>query len=239
MTVTVLNHLWQSSLFALAVWILAFLFRNNGASVRHGLWLAASAKFLLPFSLLAAIGRMSFAHSVAPGSMQALVRIAPAAMPFNTVPALAVSAPQQLPWAAIAAAIWGVGFLAIVLFWLARAMRLERIVRAAAPLDIDAPIPVRATAELLEPGLAGIFRPVILVPESLMQKLSRTEVDTILAHELCHLRRRDNLAALVHMLVEAVFWFHPLVWFIGARLVEEREQACDEGVLDYGKQPLD
>jgi uncharacterized protein (TIGR03435 family) len=49
-------------------------------------------------------------------------------------------------------------------------------------------------------------------------------------------RRNDNLAAAVHMLVEATFWFHPLVWWLGARLVEERERACDEEVL-LGSQP--
>ena len=56
----------------------------------------------------------------------------------------------------------------------------------------------------------------------------------MLEHELAHWRRRDNLTAAVHMLVEAVFWFHPLVWWIGARLVEERERACDEAVVRAG-----
>ncbi|HUL83429.1 MAG TPA: M56 family metallopeptidase, partial [Gammaproteobacteria bacterium] len=44
-------------------------------------------------------------------------------------------------------------------------------------------------------------------------------------------RRCDNLTAAVHMFVEALFWFHPLVWWLGARLVDERERACDEAVL--------
>ena len=59
----------------------------------------------------------------------------------------------------------------------------------------------------------------------------------MLAHELCHVRRRDNLTAAIHMIVEAIFWFHPLVWWIGARLVEERERACDEEVLSLGNEP--
>ena len=59
----------------------------------------------------------------------------------------------------------------------------------------------------------------------------------MLAHELCHVRRRDNFTAAIHMIVEAVFWFHPLVWWIGARLVEERERACDEEVLRLGNEP--
>src|ERR1700732_3432129 len=54
-----------------------------------------------------------------------------------------------------------------------------------------------------------------------------------------HVRRRDNLFASVHMAVEAVFWFHPLVWWIGARLVQERERACDETVLSLGNEAHD
>jgi bla regulator protein BlaR1 len=62
-------------------------------------------------------------------------------------------------------------------------------------------------------------------------------MEAIITHELCHVRRRDNLTAAVHMLVEAVFWFHPLVWWVGARLVDERERACDEEVLARGSDP--
>jgi uncharacterized protein (TIGR03435 family) len=53
----------------------------------------------------------------------------------------------------------------------------------------------------------------------------------VIAHELCHVHRRDNLTAAIHMCVEALFWFHPGVWLIGARLIAERERACDEAVL--------
>jgi TonB family protein len=56
----------------------------------------------------------------------------------------------------------------------------------------------------------------------------------VLEHELAHWRRRDNLTAATHMLVEAMFWFHPLVWWLGTRLVEERERACDEAVVRAG-----
>jgi len=237
MTAMLLNHLWQSSLFALGVGALTLLFLNNGASVRHGLWLVASIKFLLPFYFLAYLGRHAFTHTVTARAMQTLTRVTPAAMPFAAMPASAHS--QAPPWALIATAAWGLGIVIIALIWLARGARLWRIVRAARPLALPAPVPVRVTSELLEPGLAGIFRPIILLPESLTQMLSGSEIDAILAHEVCHLRRRDNLAATVHMLVETLFWFHPLVWYIGARLVEAREEACDQGVLEDGKQPLD
>src|SRR6202012_6113471 len=57
MTPVVLDHLWQSTLFALLVALLAAAFRKAPAAVRHGLWCAPSVKFLIPFAALAAMGR--------------------------------------------------------------------------------------------------------------------------------------------------------------------------------------
>src|SRR5262249_35922462 len=87
-----------------------------------------------------------------------------------------------------------------------------------------------------EPGVFSVFRTVLLLPDSIVDRLAPAELQAILAHELCHVRRRDNLAALMHMAVEAVFWFHPLVWWLGARLMDERERACDEEVLRMGSE---
>lgn len=67
--------------------------------------------------------------------------------------------------------------------------------------------------------------------------LTADEFQTILAHELSRVRRRDNLWSALHMMVEAAFRFHPLVWWLGKRLVEERERACDEAVLAMGGRP--
>jgi beta-lactamase regulating signal transducer with metallopeptidase domain len=89
----------------------------------------------------------------------------------------------------------------------------------------------------IEPSVFGIVRPVLMWPAGIDDRLSNEQIEAILAHEVAHVRRRDNLAALIHMLVEAVFWFHPLVWWIGARLVDERERACDEDVVRLGTEP--
>ena len=67
--------------------------------------------------------------------------------------------------------------------------------------------------------------------------LTDAHLEAILAHEVWHVRRRDNLAAAMHMVVEAIFWFHPVAWWLGARLLEERERACDEEVLRLGNPP--
>jgi bla regulator protein blaR1 len=83
----------------------------------------------------------------------------------------------------------------------------------------------------MEPGVFGVWRPVLLLPEGLEERLTTAEFDAVIAHELCHMRRCDNLTGAIHMAVEAIFWFHPLVYWLGARPVEERERACDEAVL--------
>jgi bla regulator protein blaR1 len=94
-----------------------------------------------------------------------------------------------------------------------------------------------STPGLVEPGVFGVFRPVLLLPAGIAKRLSQSQLAAILAHEFCHVRRRDNLTAAIHMAVQAAFWFHPLVWWLGARLVDERECACDEEVLRLGNTP--
>jgi bla regulator protein BlaR1 len=84
---------------------------------------------------------------------------------------------------------------------------------------------------VMEPGVVGLWRPVLLVPSGIEDDLTSRQLAAVLTHELCHIRRRDNVTAAVHMIAEAVFWFHPLVWWIGSRLVDERERACDEEVV--------
>ena len=83
----------------------------------------------------------------------------------------------------------------------------------------------------------GILPADLVWPTSISARLSDEQIEAIFAHELSHVRRRDNLAAALHMLVQAIFWFHPLVWWVGARLIDERERACDEEVIRRGSQP--
>jgi len=78
-----------------------------------------------------------------------------------------------------------------------------------------------AAPDLPEPGVVGILRPVLLLPEGILDQLDQTQLDALLAHEFCHVRRRDNLTAAIHMVVQAIFWFHPLTWWIGVRLLTE------------------
>jgi uncharacterized protein (TIGR03435 family) len=252
------NHLWQSTLFAAAMGALTLAFRKNQARIRFGLWLAASLKFLIPFSLLITVGSMAGrprATAMAQPSFYAA--IAQAGQPFTgTAPAAQARAqrPNLLPMLpASLAAIWACGFVVVGGLWGLRARRVSALMQDAQTLvegremealreleeasGVRKPLPLVVSRGSMEPGVFGIVRPVLIWPEGISEHLPDPHLRSILAHELWHVRRRDNLAAALHMLVEAAFWFHPLVWWIGARMVDERERACDEQVLHLGNQP--
>src|SRR5262245_59690763 len=235
------NHLWQSTLFAGVAALLTLALRQNRAHTRYWLWFAASIKFLIPFSLLITFGRQ-FEWPRPPTVVQPLsAAIEQISQPFvlPEMPVGVTPAGSMLSTLAPALlfALWFCGCVVVLLFWSLRWRRIRKTLRTASPLFIQAPLPVMSSQTLLEPGIFGVIRPVLLLPEGIADRLTPEQLKSILAHELCHVRRRDNLTAFIHMLVEAVFWFHPLVWWIGGRLIAERERACDEEVLRLGSEP--
>jgi beta-lactamase regulating signal transducer with metallopeptidase domain len=228
-----LDHLWQSTLFAAAAGLLTLTLRRNGARIRFWLWFAASMKLLVPFSALAILGRVVARLYPVTIAAPHILALQPAAEPF-LVPTriMAVSARHDLaPWFAAA---WVLGLAAILIVRLVRWLRLRGVLQDARDIALVAPVQVKSSASLLEPGLIGVLYPTVLLPDGLMARLSVAEMNAILAHEFTHFRNRDNLTAAIHMVVEALFWFWPPVWLIGACLIAEREQACDESVLASG-----
>src|SRR5262249_2749957 len=114
---------------------------------------------------------------------------------------------------------------------------LETLRRLKKRLGIKREIRLKISKSTLEPGILGIFHPTLILPTGISERLTDAQLEAIITHELCHVQRGDNLAAAVHMFVEAIFWFHPLAWWIGVRMVDERERACDENVLKLGSDP--
>ncbi|HTK35548.1 MAG TPA: M56 family metallopeptidase [Caulobacteraceae bacterium] len=231
----VLNHLWQSTLFGCAVALVALILRKSGAGLRFQLWLAASVKFLLPFALLSTIGAL-FAPVLDPGPGLRTIGEAADRFPefLNSGPVVGKDMTPIFDPAPWLLAVWAAGAIAILGVRFFRWRRLRSILRASRPLPSAGPLPVRASPSVLEPGLFGFFKSVVLLPESLPQTLRSDEIEAILAHETAHFQRRDNLWAAIHMLVEGLFWFHPMVWWIGRRLIADRERACDDAVVQCG-----
>ena len=233
MIAALLDHLWQSTLFCGVVWVVARLCHSNSAALRHGLWLAASLKFLLPFAALYGVGALAgLPAAVEPRLFDPAVH---AALPLMTpTTSLQVVVPEAgAGGLSLLAAIWSIGACAIAARWMLAWRAAALLVRAARSAP-GAPPDARVTDAVVAPAVAGSFHQVVLLPVALLGKLTAPQMHALLTHEREHIRRYDNLKANLHRLVETLFWFHPAVWWIGRQLIEERERACDEAVLEGG-----
>jgi len=108
----------------------------------------------------------------------------------------------------------------------------ERLRQLAAAVSVQRPVRLLQSALVQAPVVISYFKPVILVPLGLLTVLPQDEVEAILLHELAHIRRKDFLVNFLQHIVETLFFFHPVVLWISARIREEREHCCDDAALD-------
>ena len=145
--------------------------------------------------------------------------------------------------------VWFVGSAFLLLRLSVAWHRLQRIIRAASPLADDllrqafseaavmlgCRSVIRFTPLLSErvsgPLAAGIWRPHIVLPYDMINRLHPRQTREILIHELAHIVRRDQFIALLQNLVASLFWFHPLVKVINRQLARAREEVCDNYVI--------
>jgi bla regulator protein BlaR1 len=251
------NHLWQSTVFGLVAACVTLLLRKNAARFRFFIWFLASVKFLLPFSFLVFFGSLVGPRASAASQRNFVSIVEIAGQPFGQSAGRVLNQPRwwdqlsgMLP--PLIGTLWIAGTFAVFLVWWLRWLQVSCAKRAATPIcrgpEVDLlrllkpatgtrPVTILLSEGHVEPGVFGIFRPVLLWPTNISKELSEPQLRAILAHEVWHIRRNDNLTAAVQMFIEALFWFHPLVWWFGSRQMEERERACDEGVLGLGGAP--
>ncbi len=236
MIAALINHLWQSTLFCCGAWLITLTLRAHSASLRHWVWLLASVKFLVPFSLLFHVGSFFGLPAARIADEQPLIlgdALQSAALLVSPGALRATSSADNAFVLLVLGSLWLGGALFVAARWLLAWLAANSLVRAARPAP-GAPADARITDADIEPAVARVFHPVVLLPAALLGRLPTPQMNAVLAHELEHIERRDNLKANVHRLVETLFWFYPVVWWIGRQLLEERERACDERVLETG-----
>jgi TonB family protein len=149
--------------------------------------------------------------------------------------------------------IWFCGTAIWCLRWLMHRRRFARALKAGSEmtggpaavalqrakmwLSLTREIALVESPLVCEPGVWRTWRPVVVLPKGLADKLSAEELEALMMHELIHVLRLDNLLDTMQMLVCCLFWFHPLVWLIDRRLLDERELVCDEDVIRYIGEP--
>jgi beta-lactamase regulating signal transducer with metallopeptidase domain len=172
--------------------------------------------------------------------------------PTETTP-VAYSPPKpnswNIPWTSLATGFWAIGFVLVLGRILVSHLLLFRLSQAAtepgdwsweeligqvrAELRIRRPVGVRVSNAVQVPVVAGIFRPVLLLPVE-SAEWSTAERRDVALHELAHIARWDAVAQLVSQITCAVYWFVPLAWFGARQAAALRERACDDVVLNAG-----
>jgi tetratricopeptide (TPR) repeat protein len=108
---------------------------------------------------------------------------------------------------------------------------MEMLAEARASAGVRRRVAIRLVPGSMSPALFGLFRPVILLPEALMLRLSRAQLRAVLLHELIHLRRGDVWMNCAQALLQLLYWWHPLVWLANHRIRRVREEAVDDAVM--------
>lgn len=246
---TLLHSLWQGLLVAMIAGLIMVLTKRSSSALRYNLlcgllvlFLGASgytfyrqlpvAKELIAAPAVVGIGQQPVAH-IAPSITSAPIAngIDSLIQYFNTHAALIVL-------------IWFIIFLARfvqMLSGLVYTQRIRHYKTSPAPahwqerlrelvgkLQITRPVSLLESALIKIPVVVGVLKPVILVPVGMLARISPDQVESILLHELAHIRRKDYLFNLVQNLVDTIYFFNPAMIWLSSLIRVERENCCDD-----------
>jgi TonB family protein len=231
----------RASLIAICTGAVLYILRVKAARVRHSAW-ASVVVLMLALPVWTAWGPRAVVRvlnpSTAPAingstlstdafSGQALPQAIRVEMPMPPVLSLA------LTWQGCLAGIYLLGFCTLLARLATGTVRAHMLVRRAASYE------GRPTSELCAaPVTVGWLNPTVILPEH-WRRWPQAKLNAVLTHEDEHARRRDPLVQWLALLNRAVFWFHPLAWWLEFRLSALAEEACDAAVLARGHDPFE
>lgn len=238
---TLLHSLWQATGLAALLWLVSR--SSDNARLRYGL---AYSTMMLQLALSVFTFGWIYEPVIAQSASTASVEI------FAVF-----SAPEQgiSHWNAERLMGW------VVVFWLVglsigsvrmgvafgRVRRMQRMATRAVPADFRQHVAALAqrlgyhgklrigiSDQIGGPALLGHFKPMLIFPLAIVNQLSPEQAEAVILHELAHLSRQDHWWNLLQCVVEILFYYHPVMWWISARIREEREHCCDDLVLTHG-----
>ena len=244
---TLLHAVWQGFAVAILAAAALFVLRHRSSLLRY--WASVAA---LGLQLAASI--FTFGWYYQPAVLTVATRLPAAALRQPVVQNVlykAVVLPwyQQVAWflqshLANIVLFWGIGASVLLLRLLGNWVYVQQLksegIQLTEPrlqvvfkrlmnsLHISKTVHLFESARVSSPLVIGFFKPVILLPIGLATGLSNAQIEAVLAHELAHVKRHDYLINLLQSLVEIVYFFHPALWWVSARVRQERENCCDD-----------
>jgi TonB family protein len=239
-TAALIQFVWQGFLAAFAVSVAMVLLRSSSPRIRYGVYcLALLALGIVPVVTGIALYDPLATNQPGPASITLTIR----AVWKGSVSSAGLldrwfAAAQ--PWI-LEAWLAGVAFLSLRLAWTGR--RISMLRRSSAPPDslilamsnalarrmgMHRAVRILVSSVPDGPGVIGWIRPMILLPAAAILHLTPDQLEAVLAHELAHLRRYDDVVNIAQSVMETLFFYHPAVWWISGRIRHERELCCDD-----------
>jgi uncharacterized protein (TIGR03435 family) len=256
---TLVHFLWQglsiALLYAAARRIMA---RRSGPNGRYLLACAALAAMV---AAPLATWRLMQQPDASPGAPYHIRSIPPApsttgvantTLPDSVRAAVPSVQPAQflawivIVWLAGAAAFW----FRLAGGWVVAARMRSMLVRRAPPewqevlrklgaqIRLSRPVPLLVSALVQVPTVVGWLRPVVLVPVGALGGLPAEYLESLLLHELAHIRRHDYLVNMLQSVAEALLFYHPAVWWVSGHIRAERELCCDDVAVSISGNPF-
>ena len=225
-----LNGALEGVVLAALVWGLLKTVGRRTSSTRFAVW----------FVVLLTIGALPWMGSLRWGAAAASADPSKSAILIPASWALGIFC----VWAAVALASLGRVSLGL---WQLRSLRRSSSLLDATSVDpalqevlavsCKRPISLYVSPHVRVPMATGFLRPMIVIPSWALRELSTDELKVVLLHEAAHLQRWDDWTNLTQKVLCALFFFHPVVWWLESKLALEREMACDDLVVAATSSP--
>jgi GWxTD domain-containing protein len=231
---TLAHFVWQGALVGAAAWAALRALPERHPEARY-----ATACALLAAMAICPLLTLAFLW---PGGSAPAAPLHVFIVPVSPAGPASVT-PVQASWTVWAVALWAAGLVLMAIraaggwLWAWRRQYTDRrplpqscqetVHRLALRMGLRRGIRWFAGARIDAPQVFGWLKPVVLVPLSALASMPPQQLEAVLAHELAHIRRHDFLVNACQVLVETVLFYHPAVWWLSARVREEREACCD------------
>ena len=261
---TILHSIWQGSLVFILASLLLWLFRKHSSAFKYAV-LCISLIVILGASVTTFLIASKDNHSSAPGVLTidpavSMLSLDPASQNFRNGTLLFTRPYLDRLNAFIESngnylvLFWFIGFMFFMARYLGGLSYIHQLKkRGTNPISeqwknkavvLAIRSGIRKKLTILEsihvhiPVTIGHIKPFILLPLGMMGSLPPEQVEAILMHEMAHIFRKDYLVNLLQSIMEAIFFYHPAVWWISQKLRSERENICDDIAVRQTKDPL-
>jgi beta-lactamase regulating signal transducer with metallopeptidase domain len=259
-----IHVVWQGGLIALATAAALASCRHRSSETRYAIACAGLVAMLAAPAITAAVvatssqtsapGRSAsptLSTSASPSPAPPTARLQPASLAATA----ARTASTVERWLPLVVWVWLSGVMLLLARFAGASFRVRRLrlaslneplspwqstgERLAAQLRLAVPFRIVESALVDAPSVIGTMRPIIFLPVTALTSLAPHQIEALIAHELAHIRRRDYAVNIAQTVAEALLFFHPAVWWISARIRQEREHCCDDVAVETCGAPID